>query len=144
MESKSIVVLLMFCSPFILPIMVGAPLEAAELRSLAYAKNQTSLNRINYSNNIWTRIRNGFELKVINNDAIREHEISYTRHSKYLYQIIERSKPYLYHIVEEVERRGMPTEIVLLPLIESAFDPKAESNSNALGLWQFIPSTGES
>ncbi|MBA2484064.1 MAG: transglycosylase SLT domain-containing protein, partial [Nitrosomonas sp.] len=135
---------MLICTSFVLLVVDVEAIEAAQLHSIAYAKKQTSVNHVNYPNNIWVRIRNGFVLKAFNNDAIREHEISYTRHPKYIYQMIERGKPYLYHIVEEVERREIPTEIVLLPLIESAFDPKAESKSNALGLWQFIPSTGES
>src|SRR5260221_3279769 len=57
--------------------------------------------------------------------------------------MIERSKLYLYYIVEEVEKRGMPTEIALLPMVESAFNPMAYSRSHASGLWQFIPSTGK-
>ena len=139
-----IAVLLIICTPFILLVMTVKTIEAAALQSAAYVKEQTSANRANHSNDLWVRLRNGFELKAFDGKAIRQHEISYTRHPKYIYRIIERSKPYLYHIMEEVERRGMPTEIVLLPLVESAFDPKAKSNSNALGLWQFIPSTGES
>lgn len=143
-KSRCAVVFLLICTSFVLLIIDVTAIEAAQLQSIAYAKGQPSFKRVNYPNNIWVRIRNGFVLKALNNDAIREHEISYSRHPIYIYQMIERAKPYLYHIVEEVERRGMPTEIVLLPLVESAFDPKAESKSNALGLWQFIPSTGES
>ncbi len=57
-------------------------------------------------------------------------------------RLVERSRPYLYHIVEEVDRRAMPMEIALLPMIESAFIPTALSPSAASGIWQFIPSTG--
>ena len=57
--------------------------------------------------------------------------------------MVERSQRYLFHIVEEVEKRGMPTEIALLPMIESAFNPKAYSTSHASGIWQFMPSTGK-
>jgi peptidoglycan lytic transglycosylase D len=143
------------CTAFVL--MVFLPLillastvnvaNALEFQAVAYAHKNHQLflaNRTSQSNDIWVRIRNGFTLKGLASEAVRNHERSYTRHPKYIHRIIERSKPYLYHIAEEVERRGMPTEIVLLPLVESAFDPKAKSKSNALGLWQFIPSTGES
>ena len=57
--------------------------------------------------------------------------------------VVERSSRYLYHIVEEVQKRGMPTEIALLPMIESAFNPVAYSRAHASGIWQFIPSTGK-
>ncbi len=57
--------------------------------------------------------------------------------------MVERSSSFLYHVVEEVERRKMPTEIALLPMIESAYNPQAYSRSHASGMWQFIPSTGK-
>ena len=133
--------------PLILLAITVNVANAIEFQAIAYAHKNHQLflaNRASQSNEIWVRIRNGFALKGLDNKAVRNHEISYTRHPKYIHQIIERSQPYLYHITEEVEHRGMPTEVVLLPLVESAFDPKAKSKSNALGLWQFIPSTGES
>src|SRR5260221_13716172 len=57
-------------------------------------------------------------------------------------RMVERSRRYLYHIVSEVRARGMPTEIPLLPMVESAYNPVALSTSRASGIWQFIPSTG--
>jgi membrane-bound lytic murein transglycosylase D len=56
--------------------------------------------------------------------------------------MVERSRLYLYYVVEELEKRGMPTEIALLPMIESAYNPQAYSRMRAAGMWQFIPSTG--
>ena len=117
---------------------------ASEPQTVQSSQQQSSASYTSHPNDIWVRIRNGFKLKGFDSRAVRNHEISYTRHPKYIHRIIKRSKPYLYHIVEEVEYRGMPTEIVLLPLVESAFDPRAKSKSNALGLWQFIPTTGDS
>src|SRR5690606_35561205 len=61
---------------------------------------------------------------------------------EYFARMVERSSHYLFHIVEQVERRGMPLEIALLPMIESAYNPPAYSRAHASGLWQFIPSTG--
>lgn len=139
-------VLMIFLPLILLAITVNVA-NAIEFQSIAYAHKNHQLflaNRASQPNEVWMRIRNGFALKGFYNKAVRNHEISYTRHPKYIHRIIERSQPYLYHIAEEVELRGMPTEIALLPLVESAFDPKAKSSSNALGLWQFIPSTGES
>ena len=140
-------IVLMICLSLILLAIPVNSANAIDFQAIAYAHKNHQLflaNRASQSNDIWVRIRNGFALKGLDNKAVRNHEVSYTRHPKYIHRIIERSKPYLYHIAKEVEHRGMPTEIVLLPLVESAFDPKAKSKSNALGLWQFIPSTGES
>ena len=61
----------------------------------------------------------------------------------YIDRMAQRSRRYLFHIVEEIERRGMPTELALLPFVESAFQPEAISSAKAAGLWQFIPSTGK-
>lgn len=91
---------------------------------------------------IWDRIRNGFAMPDLNDERVLTHQQWYTNHPAYLRQMVERSRPYLHHIVSELERRNMPTELVLLPMVESSFDPHALSRSNASGLWQFIPSTG--
>jgi membrane-bound lytic murein transglycosylase D len=91
---------------------------------------------------LWDRIRSGFTMAELNNEEVRRIEDFYASHPKSLEYIIERSKRYLFHIVKEVERRGMPAEIALLPIIESAFDPMAYSNRQAAGIWQLIPSTG--
>ncbi|MFC4161323.1 LysM peptidoglycan-binding domain-containing protein [Chitinimonas lacunae] len=95
------------------------------------------------TDDLWERIRLGFRLDDLNNPLVQQHERMYTRHPEYLQRVIERSRRYLYFIVSEVERRGMPTEVALLPIVESAFDPKAESFARASGMWQFIPSTGQ-
>lgn len=92
---------------------------------------------------LWERIRNGFAMAELNSKEVRNSENFYASRPEYINRIVERSKLYLFHIVEEVERRGMPTEIALLPIIESAFNPTAYSRSHASGIWQFIPSTGK-
>lgn len=92
---------------------------------------------------LWERIRNGFAMAEMDNEEVRNGEDFYVSRPEYVKRIIERSKRYLFHIVEEVERRRMPAEIALLPIIESAFNPKAYSTSHASGIWQFIPSTGK-
>lgn len=92
---------------------------------------------------LWERIRNGFTMAELNNVEVRNSENFYASRPEYINRIVERSKRYLFHIVEDVERRGMPTEIALLPIIESAFNPTAYSRSHASGIWQFIPSTGK-
>ncbi|MFH2212148.1 MAG: LysM peptidoglycan-binding domain-containing protein [Pseudomonadota bacterium] len=92
---------------------------------------------------LWERIRSGFQLTELNSPLVQEHETWYANRPDYVQRTVERSQRYLFHIVEEVEKRGMPTEIALLPIIESAYNPKAYSTSHASGIWQFIPSTGK-
>ncbi|MDP2879609.1 MAG: transglycosylase SLT domain-containing protein, partial [Sulfuricella sp.] len=92
---------------------------------------------------LWDRIRDGFALQELDSPLVQNHVAWYTNRPEYMRRMVERSQLYLYHIVEEVEKRGMPTEVALLPMIESAFNPKAYSTSHASGIWQFIPSTGK-
>jgi membrane-bound lytic murein transglycosylase D len=91
---------------------------------------------------IWERIRAGFRMDEIESPLVARHEAWYLNHPEYTQRMIERSRLYLHFIVEEVEKRGMPTEIALLPMIESAYNPNAYSRARASGIWQFIPSTG--
>lgn len=110
---------------------------------VSYALSQPELaSAMAEEGDLWDRIRNGFALQEPNPALIRTHEQWYAQRPAHLERAIERSRPYLFHIVEEVERRGMPMEIALLPLIESAFNPQAVSPQKAAGIWQFIPSTG--
>jgi len=92
---------------------------------------------------VWQRIRSGFAMKPLNSRLIQRHEKWYAGHPEYVLRMSERANRYLFYIVEEVERRGMPSEIALLPIIESAFNPGANSVASASGIWQFIPSTGK-
>ncbi|GAB6041957.1 lytic transglycosylase [Endothiovibrio diazotrophicus] len=95
------------------------------------------------TDDLWERIRAGFQLPV-GDDRRTAMELKwYARHPKFMERTTERAEPFLYHIVEEVERRGMPTELALLPVVESAFQPFAYSHGRAAGLWQFIPGTGK-
>jgi membrane-bound lytic murein transglycosylase D len=93
---------------------------------------------------VWERIRAGFKIDdaASDNPLVEIHESWYASRPEYVHRMIERSRRYLFHIVEEVDRRAMPMEIALLPMIESAFNPTALSPSSASGIWQFIPSTG--
>lgn len=93
-------------------------------------------------NNLWSRMRQDFRMSEVNPEIVRRHETYYSTRSAYFNRTVERSRPYLYHILSEVEKRNMPSEIALLPFIESAFVTKARSHVGASGLWQFMPATG--
>lgn len=91
---------------------------------------------------LWVRIRNGFELPVVDNPRIDAQLRWYTSHQSYLDRVSVRATPYMHLVVEAIEERGIPLEMALLPIVESAFDPFAYSHGRAAGLWQFIPGTG--
>jgi membrane-bound lytic murein transglycosylase D len=92
---------------------------------------------------IWQRMRTGFAMPDLTTSAAQEKTAWYAARGEYLKRSFERARPFLYHIVEELEKRGMPTELALLPLVESAYNPRAVSPAQAAGMWQFIPSTGK-
>lgn len=91
---------------------------------------------------LWNRMRDGYQLAELDNSRIDQHLKRYLRHPDYLQRVTERGNSYLYYIVNELEARDMPLELALLPIVESAFDPFAYSHGRASGMWQFIPSTG--
>jgi membrane-bound lytic murein transglycosylase D len=92
---------------------------------------------------LWERIRRGFAMPNLDSPLVRNRQVYYLGQKAYFERMVARSRLYMYHIVEEIEKRGMPTEIALLPMVESAFNPMAYSRAHASGLWQFIPSTGK-
>jgi membrane-bound lytic murein transglycosylase D len=91
---------------------------------------------------LWERVRKGFAMPDLNGSLVRDREQYYASRPDYVQRMTERGARYLFHIVEEVERRGLPTELALLPFIESAFNPEAMSHARASGMWQFMPATG--
>lgn len=91
---------------------------------------------------MWDRIRRGFKMPNLDSDLVRDREQWYAQRPDYIQRMTERSNKYIFHIVEELERRNMPTELALLPYIESAFNPQAVSSARAAGMWQFMPATG--
>jgi len=95
------------------------------------------------TDDLFQRIRNGFSMPDISNDLVLSHQQWYLNRPDYLRRMVERSGRYMHHIVEEIEKRGMPMELALLPMVESAYNPMALSRSKASGLWQFIPTTGK-
>jgi len=90
----------------------------------------------------WERIRRGFAIPNLDTNLTRQWTKYYAAQPKSLERMAERAGKYLYYVIDEINRRGLPTELALLPFIESAYDPSAYSPSHAAGLWQFIPSTG--
>ena len=91
---------------------------------------------------LWDRIRRGFRMPDLEGQLVKDREQWYATRPDYIQRMTERSKKYLFHIVEELEKRNMPTELALLPFIESAFNPQAVSSAKAAGMWQFMPQTG--
>ncbi|MBI2305730.1 MAG: LysM peptidoglycan-binding domain-containing protein [Rhodocyclales bacterium] len=92
---------------------------------------------------LFVRIRNGFGMPNLNDNLVLSQQQWYLNRPDYLRRMVDRSARYLHHIVEELERRGMPTELAFLPMVESSYNPMAYSRAHASGLWQFIPSTGK-
>lgn len=101
-----------------------------------YITNEATLS-------IWPRVRAGFQLPDDIEHQSLQNEIDWlARHPEYMQRVMRRADPFLYYILEEAEKRNLPTELVLLPIVESAYQPFAYSHGRAAGIWQFIPSTG--
>ena len=93
---------------------------------------------------IWNRVRSGFSIADTTNNPRLLSELKwYAKHQKYLDRVVERSEPFLHYVLNEAEKRNLPTELVLLPIVESAYQTFAYSHGRASGIWQFIPSTGK-
>jgi len=93
--------------------------------------------------NVWQRILLQLNLELPDNKRVRAQKNWYLSHPSYMKRVSERASPYLFHIVETLEKNQLPLELALLPIVESAFDPFAYSHGRASGMWQFIPSTGK-
>lgn len=92
---------------------------------------------------LWNFIGDELKMQIPDNARVREQQKRYLKQKSYLHDVTLRAEPYMYWIVEQIKQRKMPMELVLLPIVESAFDPKATSASNAAGLWQIVPQTGK-
>ena len=110
------------------------PADSARLQPLPTSDSSIDL---------WQRIRRGFAMPDLETRAAANSTRWYAAQPDYFGRMAGRGNLYLFHIVEEIERRGMPTELALLPFVESAMQPEALSGAQAAGLWQFIPSTGK-
>ena len=122
--------------PSVIP---SGPLSAIQPSEL----NSRTVAALEPPPDLWARIRGGFKMAELDNDLVRRHEQWYASRPDYMQRMTDRSRKYLFHIVEELERRNMPTELALLPFIESAFNPQAVSSARAAGMWQFMPATGQ-
>ncbi|OMQ18513.1 murein transglycosylase D [Serratia oryzae] len=91
---------------------------------------------------LWNFISDELKMEVPENPRIREQKRKYLKSKSYLHDVTLRAEPYMYWIVGQIKKRNMPMELVLLPIVESAFDPHATSHANAAGLWQIVPQTG--
>lgn len=105
-------------------------------------KGLPTIDRTVPADDLWERIRHGFQIPALTGKLVEQKTREFAANPEYLQRIFDRSRLYLYHIVEEIEKRNLPTELALLPMIESAFNPMAYSRARASGLWQFIPGTG--
>jgi membrane-bound lytic murein transglycosylase D len=129
---------------------LAKPLEAAKLPPFQGEKHEVKdplrgikkVDRAATPDDVWQRIRQGFGMRNLDNALVRSKTKEYAVNRASLQRMLDRSRPYLFHIVEEIEKRGLPTELALLPMVESAFNPMAYSRARASGLWQFIPGTG--
>ena len=122
--------------PAVFPAGPLTPISAAEATRMG-------VMQLAAPSDLWERIRRGFAMPNLQNELVGDREQWYTTRPDYIFRMTERSRKYLFHIVEELELRNMPTELALLPFIESAFNPQAVSSAKAAGMWQFMPATGK-
>ncbi len=122
---------------------LSATARAPQLTLPTEPERVLTLDLTRDANDIWDRIRRGFGMPDLDSDRVMDQQSFYLNRPRFLKQVFERGGRYLYYIVDELERRGMPTEIALLPMVESSYNPMAYSRAHASGLWQFIPSTGK-
>ncbi len=122
--------------PVVSPAGTLLPITAAQASSRAVAALAPPVD-------IWDRIRRGYGMPNLDTPLVREREQWYATRPDYILRMTERSRKYLFYIVEELELRNMPSELALLPFIESAFNPQAVSSAKAAGMWQFMPATGK-
>ena len=120
------------------PMFAGGPLQPI----MAAQASGGEVAALTAPADLWDRIRRGFAMPDLEDNLVQDREQWYATRPDYILRMTQRSSKYLFHIVEELERRGMPTELALLPYIESAFNPQAISSAKAAGMWQFMPATG--
>ena len=151
-------ILLLFCLSFLLSSCAHLGLQANidddEILEIASTNKQDSQQETNTQiaieqgellgpeTDLWSRIRNRFSLPETEHPRIDKQLAWYGRHQGYMDRVAERAQPYMHFIVEMLEQENIPSELALLPIVESAFQPFAYSHGRAAGIWQFIPATG--
>jgi len=118
-------------------------IKTADFFLLSQSNNKAPDKVVASDTQLWSRVRSGFKLNIPKFKRIKLQRDWYEKNQKYLNRVITRATPFLFYIIEEIEKRNMPTELILLPIVESAYDPFAYSFGRASGMWQFIPGTGK-
>ncbi len=121
--------------------------SASQSETGKYTDSQSSGQWMGGSNtaaqqHLWNFISDELKMSIPDNSRVREQKNKFLKNKSYLHDVTLRAEPYMYWIVEQIEKRKMPMELVLLPIVESAFDPHVTSHANAAGLWQIVPQTG--
>lgn len=137
----------MASAPAMIPMspMVTAKLSTMDSRlqrTDKLLKNLADSNDPLHEGDVWARIRSGYAIPDIDNQLVAKHVAAFTVRPDDLARTSARASRYIFHVVQELEKRGMPTELALLPFIESGFNPQAFSSASAAGMWQFVPATG--
>lgn len=129
------------------PSQIEAAIETLDARTQGHPPLVTELGAAGATTgtapDLFDRIRRGFVLTDVDHPVVDQEQRWFATHPAYLDRTFKRGERYLFHIVNELEARGMPLELALLPVVESAFNPVAYSRARAAGLWQFIPGTGK-
>jgi membrane-bound lytic murein transglycosylase D len=122
------------------PYSPPARIEATPSQESALSSHQEAREALDFVD-IWERMRGGFGLPEKMTQSVAWHVDNFRKHPWHIKRLLARGQPYLSYILNQVERRGLPTELALLPAVESAFDPFATSPAGAAGIWQFMPDT---
>ena len=118
------------------------PVEPVDIDLVAVPQEEDTAEPY-FENNLWVHAANQFLFEIPDNARLNAQRKWYLKHPNYMKRVSNRAAPFLYYIVDEIERRDMPMEIALLPIVESAFDPFAYSHGSAAGMWQFISGTAK-
>lgn len=140
LRARTALISALLAAPLVTPGATAADSIAASTPA-ATSTYESASDNVSYS--LLDSMSGEFYLPTLMNDRIESQLNWYSRNPEYLNRVFERSKRYLPHIVQEIRARGMPMELALLPVVESAFDPFAYSHGRAAGLWQFVPATGK-